>query len=80
MSNLMLGLAMYCLMMMVMDKSLLELVAADSRAPKHNKHAPDNDLREKNMYIYTYIYIYIQPPAANPPPCPDTVIGRWMFV
>ena len=38
---------------MLGHQSLLELVAADSRAPKHNKHAPDNGSREKkNIYIY----------------------------
>ena len=42
---------------MLGHQSLLELVAADSRAPKHNKHAPDNGSREKKIYIYIYIYI-----------------------
>ena len=32
------------------------------------------------MSIYININIYIQLPAANPPPCPDKVIGCWMFV
>ena len=39
---------------MLGHQSLLELVAADSRAPKHNKHAPDNGSREKKIYIYIY--------------------------